>query len=80
MPSGPGKTEIELFQRSANIAQVYGIASVIRTAAEEASSLSGICLEQKHVEHLGRIAKQADQMCCEIMNEWDKIKAELAAK
>ena len=80
MPSGQEKTAIELFQRSANMAQVYGIASVIRTSAEEASSLSGICLEQKHVEQLGRIAKQADQICCEIMAEWDRQKLAIVGR
>lgn len=69
--------KIELYQRSANLGQVYGIASALRTFAEEAGSLSGLCLEQKHTDALGSMAKQADSMCCHIMAEWDKIKSQL---
>jgi len=70
--------KIELYQRSANLGQVYGIASALRTFAEEAGSLSGLCLEQKHTDALGSVAKQADEICGQIMSEWDRIKKQLA--
>ena len=70
---------LEMFQQAANIGQVYSIAAMIRTAAEEAQAIGGLCLEKKHVEGIGLMASQANALCAVLMAEWDKIKAEILA-
>jgi hypothetical protein len=82
MPSGPEameKSALEMFQQAANIGQVYSIAAMIRTAAEEAQAIGGLCLEKRHVEGIGLMACQANALCAVLMAEWDKIKAEILA-
>lgn len=74
------KSPLDLFQRAANLGQVYSIAAMIRTAAEEAQTIGGLCLEQKHIEGIGLMATQANALCAVLMSEWDKIKLELLQK